>query len=103
MSSKGFVTEADFIAFLSTLNQRQNSRQTSPNIATEALIHAIREKSKEDPLVGVKIGGKEIYQRLIEAMTTPQGVHIESLLCACGALAGYACQASVAADAEDKG
>ncbi|MFZ2449045.1 MAG: hypothetical protein WAW36_00800 [Methylovulum miyakonense] len=70
---------------------------------TEALIHAIRERSKEDPLVGAKLGGKEIFQRLLDGMKNEKGVHIESLLCALGALAGYSCQANLRAQALAKG
>ncbi|WP_157679272.1 hypothetical protein [Methylovulum psychrotolerans] len=62
---------------------------------TEALIHAIRERSKDDPLVGAKLGGKEIFQRLLDSMKNEKGVHVESLLCALGALAGYSCQANL--------
>lgn len=47
----------------------------------------------------MKIGGHEITQCLMKAMKTERGVHIESLLCALGALAGYSCQASVRAQA----
>jgi len=36
-------------------------------------------------------------------MKNPKGVHIESLLCALGALAGYACQATLRAQALAKG
>jgi hypothetical protein len=31
---------------------------------TAALINAIRERSKEDPLIGAKLGAKEVFQRL---------------------------------------
>ncbi|HTJ96589.1 MAG TPA: hypothetical protein VL381_03905 [Rhodocyclaceae bacterium] len=65
----------------------------------EALLRAIREQSKTDPLVGAKIGAKEILQRLHTGMKTEKGIHIESLLCALGALAGYACQANLRAQA----
>ena len=61
------------------------------------------ERSKTDPLIGAKIGSKEVTQRLLAALTTERGVHIESLLCALGALAGYSCQASVRAQAIVRG
>ncbi|MCK9609455.1 MAG: hypothetical protein M0R33_23755 [Methylomonas sp.] len=70
---------------------------------TEALVRAIREQSKEDPLVGAKLGGKEIFQRLVDGMKNEKGVHIESVLCALGALAGYSCQANLRAQALAKG
>jgi hypothetical protein len=66
---------------------------------TAALINAIRERSKEDLLIGAKLGAKEVFQRLLEGMKASKGVHIESLLTALGALAGYACQANLRAQA----
>lgn len=70
---------------------------------TADLINAIRERSKEDPLVGAKLGAKEVFQRLLDAMKDSKGVHVESLLTALGALAGYACQANLRAQALAKG
>ena len=67
------------------------------------LIQAIRDRSAEDPLVGAKIGAKEISARLIHAMNQGGGVHLPSLLCALGSLAGYACQAALRAHAVAKG
>jgi hypothetical protein len=61
----------------------------------QALLAAIADTKKTDPLIGAKLAGKEILARLIAAMTNERGVHAPSLLCALGALAGYACQASV--------
>lgn len=63
--------------------------------AAEAMKQAIEEKRRTDPLVGAKIGGKEVVQWLIAMFKTEKGVHIESLLSALGSLAGYACQSSV--------
>ncbi len=84
---------------LSPLSQSQQA--TNP--AEAALLRQIAEQSKTDPLVGAKIGSKELTQRLIQAMKTDRGVHIESLLCALGSLAGYSCQASVRAQAISQG
>lgn len=81
--------------------QEKKDPQMDPQ--TAALIHAIREKSKKDPLVGAKIGADEILQRLMDAMKNERGVHVESLLCALGALAGYSCQASLRAQALAQG
>jgi hypothetical protein len=67
--------------------------------ATEALLKTIEDKRKEDPLIGAKIGAEEVFQRLLDAMKNDRGVHIESLLCALSALAGYSCQASLRAQA----
>lgn len=77
------------------------AEKSSP--AEDALLRQIAERSKTDPLIGAKIGSKEVTQRLVAAMKTERGVHIESLLCALGAVAGYACQASVRAQAISRG
>jgi hypothetical protein len=68
-----------------------------------ALLRQIEAKSKDDPLIGAKVGAKLIGERMLAAMTTKRGVHIESMLCALGSLAGYSCQASVRAQARAQG
>jgi hypothetical protein len=73
------------------------------NPAEQALLRQIALRSKDDPLIGAKIGSKEITHRLMAGMKDERGVHIESLLCALGALAGYSCQASLRAQALAKG
>jgi hypothetical protein len=75
----------------------------TPDAATESLLEAIREKRATDPLIGAKVAGREILGRLILAMKNEKGVHSESLCCALGALAGYACQASLRAQAVEHG
>ena len=69
----------------------------------DAFFNAIRDQSKTDPLVGAKLGAKEILQRLLEVMNNARGVHVESLLTALGALAGYSCQAALRTMASAKG
>jgi hypothetical protein len=81
--------------------QKKEEPQMDPK--TAALINAIRERSKEDPLAGAKLGAKEVFQRLLDGMKDSKGVHVESLLTALGALAGYACQANLRAQALAKG
>ena len=61
----------------------------------QAMDRAIAEQQKTDPLIKVKIGGKEVFQRIVGVLKDERGVHIESLLALLGALAGYACQFSV--------
>jgi hypothetical protein len=61
------------------------------------LLKRVAEMSANDPLIGAKVGGKELAERIIKAMENERGVHVESLFCASGALAGYACQASLRA------
>ena len=59
-------------------------------------------KAPTDPLATANIGGREVFHRLYAAMRNEQGVHVESMLCVLGALAGYACQAEVRAIARAK-
>lgn len=55
------------------------------------LAHEVDVKRAEDPLVGVKLAGQEIFANLIEMLKTEKGVHIESLLAVIGAVGGYEC------------
>ena len=88
---------------LALANQRQGSAAPTQkgavppaaDPATQAMDRPIAEKQKTDPLIKVKIGGKEIFQRIVVGLKDERGVHIESLLSILGALAGYACQFSV--------
>lgn len=68
--------------------------QTAEHPATAAVRRAIADQKKDDPLIGVKIGAKEINHRIIEVLgkTDPKGVHVGSLLTILGSLAGYSCQ-----------
>ncbi len=94
-----------FKKILEKLSGSKPQEQKAPLLepGTEALIYAIRQKSKEDPLIGAKLGAKEIFQRLLIGMKDSKGVHVESLLSALGALAGYSCQANLRAQALAKG
>ena len=73
-------------------------RSVDPDRWEASLLNRVREMSADDPLAGAKIGGKELAARLIEVIKSNGGVHVESLMCAAGALAGYACQAAVRAN-----
>ena len=68
--------------------------ETVQHPATAAVHRAIADRKKEDPLIGVKIGAKEINHRIILALgkTDPKGAHVGSLLTILGSLAGYSCQ-----------
>jgi hypothetical protein len=76
---------------------------TETRTAKESLLAAIKEQSKKDPLIGSKLGAKEVLQRLIGGLKNERGVHVESLLCALGSLAGYSCQVAVVARAKTRG
>ena len=75
----------------------------APDPWEAALLRQIEAQSKDDPLIGAKVGAKVIGEHMLATMTTKHGVHIESLLCALGSLAGYSCQASVRAQARAQG
>lgn len=49
----------------------------------------------DDPLLGAKLGARDLLERLIEALRDERGVHAESLLTLLGAMAGLATQASL--------
>jgi hypothetical protein len=104
--ARGFSTESQYSQFKRLLLERwkaPGAAATAPASAANpqeaALMAAIDDKTKADPLIGAKIAAKEILNRLLNGMKDEQGVHSESLLCALGALAGYACQASLRAKA----
>lgn len=68
-----------------------------------ALLEQVKTMTPGDPLIGAKVGGKHLAALLIEAMKVDGGVHVESLMCAAGALAGYSCQAAVRAKNRARG
>lgn len=61
----------------------------------ESVLRAIENQRKDDPLIGAKVGAREVLGRVLNGLKNEKGVHVESLLCALGALAGYACQAGL--------
>jgi len=73
------------------------------NAKEEELLKTINEKRKEDPLIGAKIGSKELIERIISALKKRNGVHTESLLCILGALGGYACHIAIREVCVDSG
>lgn len=83
--------------------ERVKAPDTPSNPAADALMRAIDRQRSSDPLIGAKLGGKEVFQQLLSGLKNERGVHVESLLCALGALAGYACQAKLRAQASAKG
>lgn len=58
----------------------------------QSLLEQVRTMAPNDPLIGAKVGGKELARRMVEVMGVDGRVHVESLMCAVGALAGYGCQ-----------
>jgi hypothetical protein len=78
-------------------------RTANPERWEAELLQRIAEMSGNDPLIGAKVGGKELAQQMLAAMRTERGVHLESTLGVLGSLAGYSCQASVRAIARAQG
>ncbi|MFL6657174.1 MAG: hypothetical protein ACJ8GW_03810 [Massilia sp.] len=70
---------------------------------SDAVLASIKAQRETDPLIGARIGSKEICERMLHALQNERGVHIESMLCAAGALAGYACQAALRHEAAAQG
>lgn len=58
---------------------------------------------QKDPLFDAKMGAKAVLEGAIEDLKDERGVHVETLLATLGALSGFACPASVAAEAHRKG
>lgn len=73
------------------------------NSGEAALLAAIEKQKQSDPLIGAKVAGKEILNRLMSGLKSEKGIHVESLFCALGSLAGYACQANLRAQAVARG
>lgn len=74
------------------------SAEEIQRIAHESLMRVLADKKKEDPLIGLKVGSKEIYNRVAHIFKNERGVHIETLLTALGALSGFSCQMAVRAE-----
>jgi hypothetical protein len=81
--------------FKNILRPSDKEGASSSTMAAQAMKETIREKQKTDHLIGPKLGGRALAQDLISGLKDERGVHIETLLCALGSLAGYSCQASV--------
>ncbi len=76
---------------------------TGPSSGDQSLLREIASQRSQDSLAGARIGSRAITQHLYDKLNGPRGVHIESMLCALGALAGFACQAALRADNKAKG
>ena len=64
---------------------------------SQELAHAApTDRTMADPLMPAKIAAREVTRRLQKELDAgTRAVHVESLICALGALAGYACQVAV--------
>lgn len=75
--------------------KKENEEKSNNEKISEPFFCQLNEMRNQDPLIGPKLGSKEIFNRLLNGMKDSRGIHIESFLCALGALAGYSCQASL--------
>jgi hypothetical protein len=63
-----------------------------------AMQASVARQRESDPYLGAKFAGREIFMRVSEALEEiDDRLRAQSLLCALGAVAGHACQASVCA------
>jgi hypothetical protein len=75
----------------------ENAQAKQQAAILAGLKNAIKANQANDPLAGPKVAAEEIRGRLMRGLKNEKGVHIESLLTALGALAGFSCQISVRA------
>ena len=76
----------------------------TPQHGIDELLAIVEQGRAHDPLIGANVGSKYILARLMQAMQDESGnAHLQSLFCALGALAGYACQDSLRELAAEKG
>jgi len=84
--------------FSKKLGNSNGQQHSDESILKERIFfEALERKRQEDPLIGAKIGSKEVFNRLIELMKKidTKGIHAETLLGILGTLGGYSCQASI--------
>lgn len=85
------------------IRPKLSSQEMQRQAIISGMLHGIEEKKQTDPLIAPKVVSKEIVNKLINSLQTENGVHIESILCALGSLAGYSCQISLRAQAAQQG
>lgn len=72
----------------------------SPLDISDELAHAPQtDRTMADPLMPAKIAAREAAKRIQKALAVDNIVHLESLICAIGSLAGYASQVAVSSRA----
>jgi hypothetical protein len=73
----------------------RGNRPSQPEAPPDALLSTVQRHKPIDPLIGPKMGAKQVNNSLIHGLRNTKGVHIESYLTALGALAGFSCQMSL--------
>ena len=66
--------------------------------AVTAMLRTIADRRADDPLIGAKVAGKDVFHHLMRILNDERGVHAETLLTALGALAGFSCQMGIRAE-----
>ena len=80
------VTDNESEKIIDTINAKY---EKNSQLAT--FIKSIINKRSNDPFIGSKIAGEEIFINLIEMLKNEKGVHAESLLAILGSLGGHEC------------
>ena len=80
------VTDNESEKIMDTINAKY---EKNSQLAT--FIKSIINKRSNDPFIGSKIAGEEIFINLIEMLKNEKGVHAESLLAILGSLGGHEC------------
>ncbi|MBO3101193.1 hypothetical protein [Cellulomonas fengjieae] len=62
-----------------------------PQAVRERVEHDLRQKIAQDPMVGNKLAGREVLQRMLAVLKNEHGVQVEGVATALGALSGRAC------------
>lgn len=72
------------------------AKEMTPEEKQEAYFKEVEEKKKSDPLIGVKLCGRDIFNAFARAGQDPEGkINCNSFLFNIGCFAGYLCQAAV--------
>lgn len=59
------------------------------------LAHEVDARRGQDPFVGVKLAGRELYANLVEMLKSDKGVRVEAMLAVIGAVGGYECMSGI--------
>lgn len=65
----------------------------------QALRDQLEQATQKDPMLPLKMGAREINQRVAQTLQDARGVRVENVLTVLAALAGYACQVKLHAQA----
>ncbi|MDE6658349.1 MAG: hypothetical protein K2J88_07200 [Oscillospiraceae bacterium] len=81
----------------------QDNNQDRRKRWEETFFATLDKKREEDPLIGVKIGAKEIYSQIVENLKESDNrLNVDNLLLVCSGIAGMSCQMTVRKLAEIK-